>query len=505
MLFILLSLFSFLYMVSTKWVNRKLSSSAPLPPGPYPIPIIGSIFKLGNKPHHSLAALSKTYGPLMSLKLGSVTTIVVSSREIVQEVFSKHDMSFSSRTVPYGAYSYTQNLQKNSVIWLPVGDKWRSIRKVLKEQLFSVRQLDASQDLRKKKVQELLNYVQDCSMIRKAININETAATATLNVLSNFIFSLDIAHYDSTSTDYIRGFILEIMKIGGKPSLADFFPVLHPFDPNGVLKRSNLITRKLMAIFEKHINNRLEERATRSSDAPSSKNDLTDLLLDNSENEIPSISLDDMPVLLFDLFIAGSDATSNTLEWAMTELIRNPEKMSKAQSELKELMGNQDGPIHESYISRLPYLHAVIKETLRLHPPVTFLVPHKTISDVKVRGYMIPKDAQVLCNVWAMGQDSNVWPNPQMFEPERFLDVNIDYQGQDFEHIPFGTGRRMCPGLPLADRMLHLMLGSLIHKFDWKIEGGMRPEDMDMADTFGFTFTLQKELPLLAIPVKRSL
>ena len=115
---------------------------------------------------------------------------------------------------------------------------------------------------------------------------------------------------------------------------------------------------------------------------------------------------------------------------------------------------------------------------------------------------MIPKDAKVLCNVWAMGQDSNVWSNAQMFEPERFLDVNVDYQGQDFELIPFGTGRRMCPGLPLAHRMLHLMLGSLIHKFDWKIEGGMKPQDMDMTDTLGFTFTLQRNQPLLAIPVK---
>ncbi|PWA18292.1 cytochrome P450 [Artemisia annua] len=244
MLFILLSLFSLLYIFSTKWFNRKSGSSAQLPPGPYPIPIIGSIFKLGNKPHHSLAALSKTYGPLMSLKLGSITTIVVSSREIVQEVFSTHDMSFSSRTIPYSAYSYTQDLKKNSIIWLPVGDKWQSMRKILKEQLFSERQLEASQDLRTKKFQELLNYVQDCSTIQKAVNINHTAATATLNVLSNFIFSIDIAHYDSTSTnEQFRDLILETIKIGGTPNLADFFPVLRHLDPNGSMKRSNPYTR----------------------------------------------------------------------------------------------------------------------------------------------------------------------------------------------------------------------------------------------------------------------
>ncbi|PWA73135.1 small GTPase superfamily, Ran GTPase, P-loop containing nucleoside triphosphate hydrolase [Artemisia annua] len=180
------------------------------------------------------------------------------------------------------------------------------MRKILKEQLFAIRQLDASQDLRMKKVQELLNYVQDCSTIQKAVNINHTAATATLNVLSNFIFSIDIAHYDSTSTDeQFRDLILETIKIGGTPNLADFFPVLRHLDPNGSMKRSNPYTQKLMATLEQHINNRMEERATRSSDAPSSTNDLMDLLLDNTQNEIPSVSLDDMPILIFTNFAQG--------------------------------------------------------------------------------------------------------------------------------------------------------------------------------------------------------
>ncbi|GKE48680.1 cytochrome P450, partial [Tanacetum coccineum] len=138
MLCILLFIVSFLYIFTTQWRNQKSGNSTRLPPGPYPVPIIGSIFKLGKKPHHSLATLSKTYGPLMSLKLGSTTTVVVSSREVVQELFSKHDISLSSRSIPYAAYSYTHNLEKNSMVWLPVGDKWRSLRRISKEQLFSV-------------------------------------------------------------------------------------------------------------------------------------------------------------------------------------------------------------------------------------------------------------------------------------------------------------------------------------------------------------------------------
>ncbi|KAJ9563658.1 hypothetical protein OSB04_008818 [Centaurea solstitialis] len=486
-----LSIFTFFYFFFIRSGRRKSGVAARLPPGPYPLPIIGSIFKLGGKPHHSLAALSKTYGPLMSLKLGNRTTIVVSSPEIAQEFFSKHDISFSSRTIPYAGHTHDRH--KISMVWLPVGDQWRTLRRISKEHLFSIRQLDSSQLLRKKKVQQLLDFVQDCCDSGRTVNIGETAATTTLNVLSNFIFSVDLAEYDSRSSQEFKDLVWRLMVIGGTPNLADFFPVLRPLDPHGLLRKANLYTSKVLAIFERHIGKRLQERSTGS---PASNKDLLGLLLDISETEESSISLDVIRHLISDLFLAGTDTTSSTLEWAMAELIQSPEKMSKARSELEEVIGKEDRTFQESDISRLPYLQAVVKETLRMHPPVPFLVPHKAVTDVDVKGYVIPQDAQILCNLWAMGQDSSVWPDALRFEPERFLEVGIDYKGSNFELIPFGAGRRMCPGLPLADRMLHLMLGSLIYKFDWKIEGGI----LDMSDKFGFT--LQKKLPLMAIPVK---
>ncbi|KAI3498347.1 hypothetical protein L1887_34120 [Cichorium endivia] len=494
---ILLSIFtcSYIYIYITQSHRRN---STRLPPGPYPLPLIGSIFKLGKKPHHSLATLSKTYGPLMSLKLGSTTMVVVSSREIAQEFFLKHDNSFSSRSIPYAAHAHDRH--KISMVWLPVGDQWRRLRKIAKEHLFSKRQLDASHLLRKKKVQELLEYVGDCCENGRPVNIGQIAVTTTLNVLSNFIFSTDFTQYDSVSCQDFKDLVGGLMEVGGTPNLADFFPVLRPLDPKGLLRRATFYTGKLMAIFEEHISKRLQERSICSSDGPLSSKDLTDLLLDISENEKSSINMDDIRNLIFDLFLAGTDTTSSTLEWAMAELIHSHEKMAKARYELKEVIGNEDRTVEESDISRLPYLQAVIKETLRLHPPVTFLIPHRAIDDVEIQGYVVPKDAQILCNLWAMGQDSNVWSDAQTFRPERFLDVGIDYKGRDFELIPFGAGRRICPALPLAHRMLQLMLGGLIYRFDWKMEKGMRPEDMDMTDKFGIT--LQKNLPLMAIPIK---
>lgn len=187
----------------------------------------------------------------------------------------------------------------------------------------------------------------------------------------------------------------------------------------------------------------------------------------------------------------------------MAELLHNPKSLSKAQEELDQVIG-KGKLIEESDVARLPYLQAIIKETFRLHPSVPLLLPRRAETDVEVEGFLVPKGAQVLVNVWAIGRDSSIWENPYSFMPERFLGLgnHIDVMGKNFELIPFGGGRRICPGLPLAMRMLHLMLGSLINCFDWKLEDGVMPETMNMEEKFGLT--LQMTQPLKAQPLKAS-
>ena len=203
--------------------------------------------------------------------------------------------------------------------------------------------------------------------------------------------------------------------------------------------------------------------------------------------------------MLQDVFVAGTDTTSSTLEWAMAELLHNPEKLLKARVELLQTIG-KDKQVKESDITRLPFVQAVVKETFRLHPVVPFLIPHRVEEDRDIDGLTVPKNAQVLVNAWAIGRDPNIWENPNSFVPERFLELDMDVKGQNFELIPFGAGRRICPGLPLATRMVHLMLASLIHSCDWKLEDGITPENMNMEDRFGIT--LQKAQPLKAIPIR---
>ncbi|GAB2274050.1 hypothetical protein Dimus_008820 [Dionaea muscipula] len=163
-----------------------------------------------------------------------------------------------------------------------------------------------------------------------------------------------------------------------------------------------------------------------------------------------------------------------------------PEILKKAQKELEEVIG-LGNPIEEANIGRLTYLSAVVKEVFESHPPTPFLIPRKVDVDVEVSGFIVPKDARVFVNVWAMGRDPEVWESVQVFKPERFMESQIDYKGRDFELIPFGSGRRICPGISLAHRMLHWMLGSLIHSFDWKLGDGKTPENLNMDDKFGFS------------------
>ncbi|KAK9742861.1 hypothetical protein RND81_03G201200 [Saponaria officinalis] len=205
---------------------------------------------------------------------------------------------------------------------------------------------------------------------------------------------------------------------------------------------------------------------------------------------------------MMSFFIAGTDTTSSTLEWSMTELLRNPETMAKAQDEIDNVIGNNNHKsIQETDISKLSYIQAVVKETLRLHPPAPFLIPHKAEKDVDLCGFLVPKDAQIWVNVWSIGRDPTVWPDPLSFSPERFLENNIDFKGKDFELIPFGAGRRICPGIPMVHPMLHHMLATLLHSFNWKLSPGLSPQDIDVEEKFGIT--LQKVQPLETIPFTR--
>lgn len=200
------------------------------------------------------------------------------------------------------------------------------------------------------------------------------------------------------------------------------------------------------------------------------------------------------------MFFAGSETMGLTMEWGFTELMRNPETFKKLREELDRVVG-QNRRVEEKDMERLPYLHVVVKETLRLHPPLPMLLPRKTMEDVNYLGYTIPKGTQVLVNAWAIGRDPNSWEDPLTFKPERFFDSNVEYKGQHFDLIPFGSGRRICPGLPLAHRVVPLVIATLVHSFDWDLGPGVKPQDIDRDERLGLT--VGKKKSLFVIPKSR--
>lgn len=199
------------------------------------------------------------------------------------------------------------------------------------------------------------------------------------------------------------------------------------------------------------------------------------------------------------MLVAGSGSTTSTIEWAMAELLQNPRCMSKVQDELKSVLGTRPH-VEEADMAKLPYLQAVVKETLRLHPTVPIGL-NKAEATVEIHGYKVPRGTTVYVNLWDICRRSKAWVDPEEFTPERFAagDKDVAFSGTNFELIPFGAGRRICLGMPLAEKMLHLMLASLLHRFEWRIadEGGV-----DMAEQFGLVLSMATPLRAVAREIK---
>ncbi|KAI4356838.1 hypothetical protein L6164_000825 [Bauhinia variegata] len=284
------------------------------PPGPRPLPIIGNILVLGSNPHRSLAKLSKTFGPIMTLKLGSRTTIVISSPDMAEEVLKKKDQAFSSRTAP--DVTRVLNHRQFSMVWLPASAKWRSLRRACATKIFSPQQLDTTQILREKKVQELLDFAGEICKNGEALDIGEAVFATTLNSLSNTLCSVDLVSLNSDLSQEFKDVVWRIMEETGKPNVVDFFPILRPFDPQRAYAKSKIYFGKFLKYFDGIIEERIRSR---TSEVESKEyNDVLDSFLNVSEEDSSHLSHLDLLHLFVDLFAAGTETTSITIEWLIT-------------------------------------------------------------------------------------------------------------------------------------------------------------------------------------------
>lgn len=252
-------------------LRRLKPGSRKLPPGPPKYPLIGNLFDLGNKPHKSLAKLAKIHGPIITLKLGQVTTVVISSKSMAKQVLQTYDKSFCDRSIPDSLLAHQHH--EFGMPWLPASAEWRNLRKICNSYIFSSKKVEEDQDLRRKKVQELVAYVEESCDAGRAINIGQAAFTANLNMLSRTIFSVDLADTSSDTAQEFKELVWNIMMDMGKPNLADHFPVLKMIDPQGIRRRMETNIGKMFELFDRLINQRLKLRDGRNNE------DMLDILL----------------------------------------------------------------------------------------------------------------------------------------------------------------------------------------------------------------------------------
>ncbi|XP_068634461.1 cytochrome P450 71A1-like [Aristolochia californica] len=242
--------------------------------------------------------------------------------------------------------------------------------------------------------------------------------------------------------------------------------------------------------FEEVITEHLDPMRTKPN-----HEDFIDVLL-RSVKEL-DLTRDHVKGVLMDLLIGGTDSSASVVEWAMAELIRKPSTMKKVQEEIRRVVGNE-GKVEETHLTHLQYLRFVVKETLRLHPPTPYLIPRENKQHCRINGYDIFPKTRVIINALAVALDPDSWENPDEFQPERFKNVDIDYTGQDFQFLPFGAGRRGCPGVIFGVMTVELALANLLYSFDWELPGGM--EELSMEELY--ISVVQRKNPLHLVPVK---
>ncbi|KAM3343842.1 hypothetical protein P3S68_025932 [Capsicum galapagoense] len=481
----LLPLISFIFKV---FKSCKITQ---LPPGPTPWPVIGNIFHIGKMPHITLTNFAKTYGPIISLKLGTTWLVVGSSPSVAIKILKTHDRILSARHVPNAVPSKGSGLDKTSLGWNSGGNsRWRYLRTLCKTELFSGKVLESQACLREKKVMELVEFLR--SKEGQVVNIGELVFATVLNMLSNVLISKDMANFDNETEDGgLKSLVRGIVELAAAPNIYEFYPIFGKLDIQGLRKKYTHVVTQFCSKLEPI----LEERRNSRENGSSNQQDFLETLLDNN------FTNDRIHQLFMELLSAGSDTTTSTIEWALAELIKNVESMKKVREEIEIELSDSDYP-KESQLLQMSYVQACVKETLRLHPPAPLLLPHRATETCQIMSYTIPKDAQIMVNIWAITRDPSIWEEPEMFKRQRFLSSDMDFKGNDFEFLPFGAGRRICPGLPMAAIEVPLVLASLVHFFDWELPHGKCTAELDMTEKFGVT--LQKKEPLLLIPKARK-
>lgn len=389
----------------------------------------------------------------------------------------------------------------------PYGEYWRQARKICALELFSVKRVESFQYVRDEEIDVLINRIRKSCVNNggsgsEGVDLGLLFFQTSNNIVSRCV--LGEKFEDENGKSRFGEISRRTMVLLTAFCVGDFFPsfgwifdVIRGFD--GELKNCFKILDEFFSkVVEEH-----KEKIIRAGGIDihdESRKDFLDIMLQLQRDGMIDyhFSLDNLKAIVLDMFVGGSDTTATGLEWTMTELMRKPRIMKKVQEEIRTIIGVKS-KIEAEDIQKMEYMQCVIKESLRLHPPVPLLVPRETTTDVEIEGYHIPSKTRVFVNAWAIQRDPQSWDNPNEFIPERFMDKinSADYKGQHFEYIPFGSGRRKCPGLSFGIASFEFALANLLYWFDWKLPNGC--ESLDVEEANGLT--VHKKISLILNPI----
>ncbi|KMZ68048.1 hypothetical protein ZOSMA_24G00690 [Zostera marina] len=477
----------FLSLIIWSYLKRFRQS---LPPGPLGVPLLGNLPFIDPQLHFYFTGLAKKYGPIISTYLGLKLVVVVSSSSLVREVLRDKDAIFANRDVPVSAYNLMYGGE--DIAFTPNCPKLTMMRKVTTQELLGGATLQTVQGLRKMEVRAMIKRVK-----KKEGEITDMSVeifTTMFKVITSMLWGggTDEKGGEASVQDLteFKDVISDMAVLSGKPDLSDFFPFLEWMDLQGVKKEAKFLNKRFDGIFEQILSGKV------SNDGK----DFLDVLMQiEKRGDENGITKNNIKAILLDFVTAGTDTTSSTIEFAVCEMLRNPDIMNKVQEELDRVVGS-DTIVEERHISDLHYLYAVFEETLRLYPPIPFLIPHSNSEASNIGGYNIPARTRILINVWSIHRDPQVWEDPLVFKPERFIKDGggKTYKTSDFKYFPFGSGRRMCVGMVMAHKMFMYVMASLLHSFNLRMPEG---HQLDFTQKFGMV--LQKKTPLQIIPSKR--
>ncbi|PRQ47442.1 putative cytochrome P450 [Rosa chinensis] len=461
--------------------QQKLS----YPPGPKGLPIIGNMRIMDQLTHRGLAKLANLYSGILHLRMGFLHMVVVSSADVARQVLQVQDITFSNRPATVAIRYLTYD--RADLAFAHYGPFWRQMRKLSIVKLFSRKRAESWESVRDE-VDSAVRVVS--ARAGTAVNIGEVVFSMTKSIIYRAAFGSS----SKEGQDEFIAIMREVSELFGAFNIADFFPWLGWLDPQGIKPRL-VKSRKSL---DKFIDNIIDDHIQNSKGEGDETDIVDDLLAFNRDQATGKesailLTRDNIKAIILRSTVAS------TIEWAITELMRNPEELKKVQQELVDVVGF-DRRLQESDVENLTYLKCALKETLRLHPPVPLLL-HETAEDTEVSGYHIPKKSHVMINVWAIGRDKDFWDEPETFMPSRFLKEGMpDFKGSgNFDYIPFGSGRRSCPGMQLGRHMLELSVGHLLHCFTWELDNA--GSGIDMTDVFGLT--TPRASRLVAVPNKR--